>query len=126
MFTHLTLGSNDVERSKRFYDAIFAAVGAGPGTMNANGAKCMYQHKGRNFIVGKPLNGEPATFANGFTIGFEVDSPEQGDAWHAAGVAAGGTSCEDPPGVRGAMGIYVAYLRDPDGNKLCALHRPAA
>jgi hypothetical protein len=52
-------------------------------------------------------------------------SPEQADAWHAAGLAASGTACEDPPGVReGAAGkLYLAYLRDPDGNKLCALHR---
>ena len=80
-------------------------------------------------MVSKPIDGEPATHANGGTIGFTMDGPAQAEAWHKAGVAAGGTSIEDPPGVRqGAAGqIYLAYLRDPDGNKLCALHRmPAA
>ena len=75
-----------------------------------------------------PINGEPATFANGGTIGFAMQSPEQADAFHAAGVANGGTTCEDPPGWREGPGgkLYLAYLRDPDGNKLCVLHRPAA
>ena len=82
-------------------------------------------HNGGLFIVTTPINGEPATHANGGTIGFAMDNPAQADAWHAAGVAAGGATCEDPPGVReGGFGkLYLAYLRDPDGNKLCALHR---
>ncbi|MFZ2981779.1 MAG: VOC family protein, partial [Sphingobium sp.] len=80
------------------------------------------------FMVTKPINGEPACYGNGATIGFAMESPEQADAWHAAGVANGGTACEDPPGVReGSMGkLYLAYLRDPAGNKLCALHRMPA
>ena len=128
MYTHLTLGSNDVEKSKKFYDAIFGALGAAPGTLFAEDTKCLYSHKERNLIVTKPINGEPATAANGFTVGLACDSPEQIQAWHDAGVANGGTSCEDPPGLRnGAYGpLYLAYLRDPDGNKLCAIHRPEA
>jgi len=80
-------------------------------------------------MVSKPIDGEAATHANGGTIGFTVASPEEADAWHKAGVANGGTEVEDPPGARqGAAGpIYLAYLRDPDGTKLCVLHRmPAA
>jgi predicted lactoylglutathione lyase len=79
-------------------------------------------------MIRPPLNGEAATHGNGSTIGFTVDSAEQVDAWHAAGVATGGTSVEDPPGIRqGSFGpLYLAYLRDPDGNKLCALHRMPA
>ena len=77
------------------------------------------------FSVSLPINGQPATLGNGSTIGFACQTPAQADAWHAAGVANGGTTCEDPPGVReGAAGkLYLAYLRDPDGNKICALHR---
>jgi catechol 2,3-dioxygenase-like lactoylglutathione lyase family enzyme len=73
-----------------------------------------------------PINGAPAAPANGGTIGFTMDSPEQADAWHAAGVANGGQAVEDPPGWRDRPGyrLYLAYLRDPDGNKLCGLHRP--
>ena len=79
-------------------------------------------------MITKPIDGEPATHANGGTIGFAVDGPEAADSWHKAGVANGGTAIEDPPGVRqgGAGTMYLAYLRDPDGNKLCALHRMAA
>ena len=77
------------------------------------------------FSVSKPIDGGPATHGNGATVGFACTSGDQADAWHAAGLANGGTTCEDPPGVReGGMGkMYLAYLRDPDGNKLCALHR---
>lgn len=124
MYSHVFVGSNDLEKSKTFYDAVFAALGANPGFHDPEKGRLVYSHNGGNFMVTRPINGEPATFANGGTIGIAMDSPEQADAWHAAGVAHGGTACEDPPGVRngpwGAM--YLAYLRDPDGNKLCALH----
>lgn len=124
MYSHIFVGSNDLDRSRTFYDAIFGAIGANPGFINAKGA-LVYMHKGNVFVVTKPVNGEPATPANGGTIGFSMESPEQADAWHAAGVAAGGTSVEDPPGVRHSHSgdIYLAYLRDPDGNKLCGVHR---
>ena len=76
-------------------------------------------------MVTSPIDGQPATTGNGTTIGFTFDSPEDVDAWHAAGIAAGGTAIEDPPGLRGNAfsSLYLAYLRDPDGNKLCGLHR---
>jgi catechol 2,3-dioxygenase-like lactoylglutathione lyase family enzyme len=123
MFSHMMIGSNDLERSKRFYDAVFSAIGAKPGRQDEKGVN--YAHNGALLMVRPPLNGGAATHGNGSTIGISIDSPEQVNAWHDAGVDAGGTSIEDPPGIRqGTFGpLYLAYLRDPDGNKLCALHR---
>ncbi len=120
------VGSNDLERSKAFYDALFSASGAGSGAEDALG-RLIYTHKGARLMISKPIDGNPACGANGGTIGFTMDSPEQAKAWHDAGVANGGTSVEDPPGERqgGSGRLYLAYLRDPDGNKLCALHRIA-
>lgn len=126
MFSHVHLGSNDVERARKFYDALMASIGGSPGVKDADRNRYFYYHKGAMLIVGEPLDGQPATVGNGGTVGFAVDSAEQGDAWHAAGVANGGTSVESPPGVRdrGERGkLYLGYLRDPDGNKLCALKR---
>jgi catechol 2,3-dioxygenase-like lactoylglutathione lyase family enzyme len=128
MFSHVMVGSNDIARSKKFYDALFAAIGGKPGAEDAKG-RLIYAHNGALLLVSKPINGKPASDANGGTIGFTMSDPKQADAWHKAGVANGGTAIEDPPGVRqgGAGALYLAYLRDPDGNKLCALHRvPAA
>jgi catechol 2,3-dioxygenase-like lactoylglutathione lyase family enzyme len=124
MFSHVMVGSNNIEQSKRFYDAVFAAIGAKPGMQDEKGVN--YRHNGAMLMVRPPLDGEAATHGNGSTIGFNLDSPERVSAWHDAGVAAGGTSIENPPGIRqGTFGkLYLAYLRDPDGNKLCGLHRP--
>jgi catechol 2,3-dioxygenase-like lactoylglutathione lyase family enzyme len=123
MFSHIMVGSNDIDRSQTFYDALFSAIGAKPGRRDDKGVN--YLHNGALFMVRPPLNGEGATHGNGSTIGFRIDSPEQVDAWHEAGCRNGGKSCEDLPGIRqGTFGpLYLAYLRDPDGNKLCALHR---
>ena len=120
----MMIGSNDLARSKIFYDALFTAVGGKPGMQDEKG-RLVYIHGGSVFLVTKPINGEPATHGNGTTLGFAMDGPAQAEAWHRAGVAHGGSAIEDPPGVReGSMGsLYLAYLRDPDGNKLCALHR---
>ena len=125
MFSHVMIGSNDIERSKRFYDATFAALGATPGRQDDRG-RLSYAHKGAMFMVTSPIDGAPACHANGGTIGFGVDDPEVARRWLDAGVAAGGTAIEDPPGFReNPFGkLYLAYMRDPDGNKLCALHRP--
>ncbi|MEM9738730.1 MAG: VOC family protein [Pseudomonadota bacterium] len=124
MFSHMMVGSDDLDRSKTFYDALFGAVGGNPGIMDPNG-RLVYMHNGAVFLVTKPIDGAPAACGNGMTIGFAMDSTEQADAWHAAGTAAGGKPIEDPPGWREGSGmkLYLAYLRDPDGNKLCALHR---
>jgi catechol 2,3-dioxygenase-like lactoylglutathione lyase family enzyme len=124
MFSHVMVGTDDIARSKKFYDATFAAFGGKEGFIDARG-RLIYEHKGGRFMVSKPIDGQEACHANGGTIGFLMSGPEEAQAWHVAGVANGGTSIEDPPGERqGAAGkIYLAYLRDPDGNKLCALHR---
>jgi len=127
LFSHVMIGSNDIARSRKFYDAVFVAMGGKPGTEDARG-RLAYSHNGGRFMVTKPIDGKAACHANGGTIGFTMSSSEQVEAWHKAGVANGGKSIEDPPGVRqGAAGpMYLAYLRDPDGNKLCALHRMQA
>ena len=123
MFSHIMIGTNDLDRAKGFYDAVLGTLGVPPARID--GHRIFYMTPTGVFSVSKPIDGEAATFANGGTIGFACASTEQADAWHAAGVAAGGVSIEEPPGVRqGGMGkLYLAYLRDPDGNKLCALHR---
>lgn len=128
MFSHMVVGTNDIDRSRKFYDALFASVGGKPGMADDKG-RLIYLHGGSVFLVTPPIDGKEATHANGGTIGFAMDGPEQANAWHAAGVAHGGTAIEDPPGVRSNPfgSLYLAYLRDPDGNKLCAMHRmPAA
>ena len=125
MFSHVMVGVNDLEVSKKYYDALLGTLGISPGFANKN--RYFYRSPGGSFAITTPINGESATCANGGTIGFTMASPEQADAFHAAGVANGGTTCEDPPGWReGPVGkLYLVYVRDPDGNKLCGLHRPA-
>ena len=124
MYSHNMVGSNDVDRSKKFYDAVFGAMGGRAGMQDDKG-RLIYMYNDGLFMVTPPIDGQPATAGNGCTVGFTMATPEQADAWHAAGVANGGTAIEDAPGVReGSFGkIYLAYLRDPDGNKLCALKR---
>ena len=123
MFSHVMIGTNDLDRAKKFYDAVLGTLGIGPAVVD--GHRIFYLSPKGVFSVSKPIDGKPATHANGGTIGFAAASSEQADAWHKAGLANGGTTCEDPPGVRsGNSGkMYLAYLRDPDGNKICALHR---
>ncbi|MGX4642943.1 VOC family protein [Massilia sp. SYSU DXS3249] len=128
MFSHVVLGSNDIERSKRFYDAVLGVLGAGEPfvTKAPTGQNRMfYRHDGGTLGITEPINGEAATCANGGTIGFRCNSPEQVKQFHDTALAHGGTSIEDPPGLReGGMGaMHLAYVRDPDGNKLCALYR---
>ena len=124
MYSHNMIGTNDVARSKVFYDALFTAMGGKAGMQDPKG-RLIYMHNGGMFMVTPPINGEPATPGNGCTIGFTMDSTEMADAWHAAGVANGGTAIENPPGWRemGSFKLYLAYLRDPDGNKICAMKR---
>ena len=123
MFSHVMLGANDLEASRKFYDALLATLGIGPGM--ANNQRYFYRSPTGTFAITTPLNGQAATHGNGGTFGFLAQSDEQVNAFHAAGVANGGTTCEDPPGYReGPAGkLYLAYLRDPTGNKICALYR---
>ena len=124
MYSHNMVGSNDIARSKKFYDATFKAIG-GREAMQDDKGRLIYMHNDGMFLVTPPIDGQPATAGNGCTVGFAMENSEQADAWHAAGVANGGTAIEDAPGVREASfgKLYLAYLRDPDGNKLCALKR---
>jgi catechol 2,3-dioxygenase-like lactoylglutathione lyase family enzyme len=124
MFSHVMIGTNDVAASKKFYDAVLGAIGIPLGNADPKG-RIFYRTKTGVFAISKPIDGNAATHANGGTIGFACDSPEKVRAFHEAGVANGGKSIEDPPGWRdGPFGkLYLAYLRDPYGNKVCALHR---
>ncbi|NDK37883.1 VOC family protein [Pseudoxanthomonas gei] len=129
MFNHIMVGSNDIERSARFYGAVLGVLGAGEPFRNrapSGHQRLFYRHEGNSFGVSEPIDGGPATCANGATIGFKCTSPEQVQQFHDTAVAAGGTSIEAPPGLRSSdLGqLYLAYVRDPDGNKLCAIHRP--
>ena len=122
MYSHMMVGSNDLARAKTFYDTLF-----GKAARTDDKGRLSYGRRGSVFMVGKPIDGQAATHGNGCTIGFSFDSPQEVDDWHRRGTEAGGTSIEDPPGWReNAFGkLYLAYLRDPDGNKICGLHRPA-
>ncbi len=123
MYSHIMVGANDIAESKAFYDAILGELGIPEGVIDEKGRVFWITDTGI-FSITKPIDGQPATAGNGSTVGFAAASQEQGNAWHAAGLANGGTACEDPPGVRdGDMPMYLAYLRDPSGNKVCALLR---
>jgi len=124
MFNHVMVGANDIDESKYFYDAVLGALGISPGVKDSE-VRCRYHESNGVFMIKVPINGEPATSGNGSTIGFAANTTAAVDSWHAAGVANGGSTCEDPPGVRnsGKFRVYLAYLRDPAGNKLCAAHR---
>jgi catechol 2,3-dioxygenase-like lactoylglutathione lyase family enzyme len=122
MFTHVFLGSNDIERSRKFYDATMGVLGY-TNVVPPEAGRLVYAGPTGVFVVAQPYNGEPAKPANGATLGFAAADDATVDAWHAAGVAAGGT-CEGEPGPRAAApnNSRGAYLRDPDGNKICAFH----
>jgi catechol 2,3-dioxygenase-like lactoylglutathione lyase family enzyme len=124
MFSHVMVGVNDLEAARKFYDAVLSTLGTTPGILN-QGTRYFYRSPAGSFSITKPLDGKPATPANGGTVGFLAKSSEEVIAFHEAGLANGGTTCEDPPGFRegGAGKMFIAYLRDPDGNKICALFR---
>lgn len=129
MFSHVMVGTNDIERARRFYDATLAVLGVGAPVRNVNATgqvRLFYRHEGTSFCLTEPINGEPASVANGATLGFKCTSAEQVQQFHDVAVAHGGTSIEQPPGLReGSTGaLHLAYVRDPDGHKLCALYRP--
>lgn len=126
MFSHVMVGANDLEASRKFYDAVLGTLGIAPGVINKD-TRYFYRAPTGTFSITQPIDGQPATSANGGTIGFLAETLEQVHAFHAAGLANGGTPCEEPPGPReGSFGtLNLSYLRDPTGNKICALHRPA-
>ena len=123
MFSHIMIGTNNLDKAKAFYDAVLATLGVPAGAVDRH--RVFWRTPTGVFSVTLPINGQPATVGNGSTLGFACQTADQADAWHAAGLANGGTPCEDPPGPReGAAGrLYLAYLRDPDGNKICGLCR---
>lgn len=123
MFSHVMVGTNDLDRAKAFYDKLLGTLGVPPAIVDRH--RIFYRTKTGTFSVSKPIDGKPATCANGGTIGFAAKSQEEADAFHAVGIANGGTAIEDPPGLRGSgdVKMYLCYLRDPDGNKICALYR---
>jgi catechol 2,3-dioxygenase-like lactoylglutathione lyase family enzyme len=123
MFSHIMIGTNDLDKSKAFYDAVLGTLAVPAGVVDRH--RIFWRTPTGVFSASLPINGQPATVGNGSTVGFACQSTEQADAWHAAGLANGGTTCEDPPGLReGAVGrLYLAYLRDPDGNKICGVYR---
>ena len=123
MFSHVMIGTNDLDKAKSFYDSLLGTLDIPPAMVDRH--RIFYRTKTGTFSVSKPIDGKEATCANGGTIGFAANSPAQIDAFHAAGLAQGGKTCEDPPGIREGAGmkLYIAYLRDPDGNKICAVHR---
>jgi catechol 2,3-dioxygenase-like lactoylglutathione lyase family enzyme len=128
MFSHIMVGSSNIERSKQFYNTVLAVLGVPEGGASqapTGHTRVFYRYDGGVFGVSEPINGEPATYANGATIGFKCSSPEQVVQFHDVAVASGGTSIEGAPGLReGKMGaMHLSYVRDPDGNKLCAMFR---
>ena len=130
MLNHIMIGSGDIEKSKKFYNAVLGVLGAGEPMAHVNDTgqtRLFYMHDGSTFSISEPINGEPVTPSNGSTIGFLCNSPEQVAELHDVAVANGGTSIEDPPGLReGSMGaMYLSYVTDPDGHKVCGIHRPA-
>lgn len=124
MFSHMMIGANDMATSKTFYDAALGELGVKPGRVDPKG-RAMYMHGGNIFMLTQPIDGQAATGANGGTLGFTAATPEEADAFHKAGLANGGVAIEDAPGWRegGGIRLYLAYLRDPSGNKICAMCR---
>ena len=129
MFSHIMIGTNDIDRARKFYDAVLGVLGAGDPMENINGTgqtRLFYIHEGSILGITQPIDGEPAGTANGATIGFGCNSLEQIQEFHDVAIANGAKSIEDPPGPReGSMGVMnLCYFLDPDGHKICGLHRP--
>ena len=128
MLSHIMIGSSDIEKSKAFYNAVLGVLGAGEPFVNddsSGNTRLFYIHNGSTFSVTEPINGEPVSVANGSTIGFVCDSPEQVKELHDIAVANGATSIEEPPGPRETtMGVmHLCYFRDLDGHKICGIHQ---
>ena len=126
MFSHVTLGSNDIERSRRFYEPVMAALGITQPFERQSAGFVFGELAGQKLFVGTPFDGQPASHGNGEHIAFLAKDRAMVDAFHAAALAHGGTD-EGPPRLRRHYhaNYYGAYVRDPDGNKLQAVcHSP--
>lgn len=129
MLNHLMIGTDDIEAAKRFYSAVLGVLGAREPIEHTNDTghkRLFYIHDGTTFGISEPINGEPVTTANGSTIGFLCNSPEQVVELHEVAMANGATAVEDPPGPRdSSMGVmHLCYFLDLDGHKICGIHRP--
>ena len=130
MFNHLIMGANDIDKSKSFYEKVLGVLGFEgqplEHTSDSGHKRVFFMHDGSMFGISEPIDDQPATHGNGTTLGFKCTSPEQVKEFHDVAVANGGTTCEDPPGLReSSLGpMHLSYVRDPSGNKLCAIHRP--
>lgn len=127
MLSHVGVGTNDLQKAKKFYDAVLAVIGSDEGVVETvqSGHKRLVYSDGKDlFLVSEPINGQPATIGNGVTVGFLCRSEEEVVKFHDVAVANGGVSIEDPPGLRAHSGFYLGYVRDLDGNKLCAFYNP--
>jgi catechol 2,3-dioxygenase-like lactoylglutathione lyase family enzyme len=128
MFSHIMIGTDDIESSKKFYDSVLAVIGINNPIRNTNETgqkRLFYAHNGSVFCITEPINGKPASFANGSTIGFVCESPQQVKKFHAVAIANGATSIEAPPGLRdNSTGKkHLCYFRDLDGHKICGMYR---
>ncbi|GMM93595.1 VOC family protein [Qipengyuania sp. MTN3-11] len=129
MFNHIMIGTNDIQKSKEFWTktlAVLGVQGSMDNTASSGHERVFFMHNGNVLALSQPIDGQPATCANGMTIGFKCDSAEQVKELHDAAIAAGGTTCEDPPGLRETtMGpVHLSYFRDLDGHKICGIYRP--
>ena len=125
MLNHVMVGSNDIERSKRFYDAVLPIVGILPLSEAADGVG--YSCGTFHFSMQVPIDGKPASVGNGSHIAFGVENRGMVDRFYAAALAHGGTS-DGAPGLRPEYdgNYYGAFVRDPDGNKIEAVTYSAA
>jgi len=128
MFSHVMIGSDDIERSKSFYNSVLGVLGAKEPIVNVNDTgqtRLFYIHNDSIFCVTEPINGESMSAANGSTIGFTCDSSEQVKELHDVAIANGATSIEGPPGLRNNTTgkKYLCYFLDPDGHKICGMYR---
>ena len=124
MIAYSTVGVNDMDAAIAFYDAAFAALGAKRDSTSSTWTGYSRTGDRGAFFLTRPFDRGQATGGNGAMLAFLAEDRASIDAFHAQALAQGGT-CEGPPGVREGMNpvFYAAYVRDPDGNKLCAFVR---
>lgn len=124
MISYITIGASDPDRAGAFYDAALGALGNQRLWRQGDWIGYGPDPEHATVMICSPENGEPAKAGNGIMIGLKAESPQAVDAFHAAALAHGGV-CAGPPGLRPAYGegYYLAYVRDPDGNKLAAFFK---